>query len=493
MRVEVLRPGTGDQKLLRQQTDTFFNQAEGRAAFFDTVKTAHPSQLPALISLAGFSRHPEAVAFLKEQATQKIPIAPIVAADATIDLEGSLSNSLIAASALVEAYASNPGGLTDDLNNLLSTADAYVAQVAAVDLYTRVLLTEKHRQILDRRGIFNHFREHTNAEYAALITANPGTRNSENPEPDPAGRVGPSKRNPWGGQTAPIDGAPVSGAGRGRGLGAMADDPNEFTLCATADDPMPWERDLQDAAYDVIGLCNQDLINDVWKRFHMGKADWGRYGGADSNACWSAWPIGRTFNGLGVLNYAGTDAPDCNFKGTNVLNWASCWSAGSIVYLKPDCKVGSPWAAMTYNKVQWDGDNRTELYNGFWYHTEPQARAGMIFHEARHADGWCSHTDNCRGGPNACDRSYEGGCTGFLSSDGKGAYGYEVVYLSWFLHSAQPDMTNPTLAEHTKAFANDRLGKNFEINPCFELGVTGVPVRTCPDDEPPPPVPSGPF
>src|SRR4051812_41088436 len=67
MRLELLKPGTGDQKSLQQQAEAFFDKPEGRAVFFDTVSTATPDDMPTLIGLAGFSRHPEALDFVLQQ------------------------------------------------------------------------------------------------------------------------------------------------------------------------------------------------------------------------------------------------------------------------------------------------------------------------------------------------------------------------------------------------------------------------------------------
>jgi len=491
MRQELLQPGTGDQKSLRQQAEAFFATPEGRAVFFETVSRSKISEMPTLISLAGFSHDPKALAFVSQQAMQVVPVSgeePVNPSAPTIDVETLLRNAIIAGAIIVKSFATTPGASRNEVSALLATADAFAAQVAAVDLYSRGLLTAEDKQILEARGIYHNFRKHSDAERTRLMTPNPGTPSPDRPQKAPWSYIPPPTYTPWG-TAAPIEGAPIVSSGGGLGASAT----QVTTVCATPTDTAPWAADHQDNFYRDIGLCNQNLVNDAWKRFHMGEGDWEDFGYGDP--CNNLFGLARTLNGIGVLNWAGTTTPTCNFRDKNVLNWASCYSGSEINHLAPYCNVEEPrFIAMTSIGIQWDLDNKTALYRGFFYQQEVEWRAATLFHEARHADGWCTHNDSCRAGENACDAAYEGGCTGPLSSDGHGAYGYTVIYHSWFANSARPEMTNTTITPLAVADGNDRLGMNFEINPCFLLDANGVTFRTCPDEiEVPPPIPSGPF
>lgn len=124
------------------------------------------------------------------------------------------------------------------------------------------------------------------------------------------------------------------------------------------------------------------------------------------------------------LSFAETSTPRCDYSQELALDWAVCFAGNAISELTPLCD-GKGMAATTYYAIQ--VDFRTELHKPFFYDSDVPRRAATIFHEARHADGWCQHTDNCAAGANACDPNFDEGCVGLASSDKKGAYAWTVT------------------------------------------------------------------
>lgn len=471
MHAELGLQGTGNQEALRAHAQKFFASSSARSAFFKMTEVGPKAELPGLISLAGLSRDKEALAFLVRQAIQPIPLAvggssgPYAAHDLISETEEILRNGMIAAAAIVAIKALGGDPIVED-ETVLIEADAAIVRATAVELYSRGLLTERHRQLLDARRMFHGFRKHTDAERTALFTVSPGVRSELNIPRDPTGMVPP----------APV----ASGSLLNQGL---SNDPPTLLSCGDCSERVP-APDLHDWFYSTqVGMCNQVLIDDVWRRFHMNEADWQAFGYL--SPCDTRLPLARTVNALGLLNYAGTDTPDCNFENSNVLLWASCWSSNAITYLRPVCDPSpSSFVASTTWWPELDADSRTDLHKLFWYGTHVPWRASVVFHEARHADGWCVHTDSCRAGPGACDPEFKAGCVGFLASGGSGAYGYSVIYDAWFAGAAQPRVTNATLKALAVADANTRLAINFEKDPCFLLDSNGLSFHTCLESAP---------
>src|SRR5215211_8238082 len=93
----------------------------------------------------------------------------------------------------------------------------------------------------------------------------------------------------------------------------------------------------------------------------------------------------------------------------------------------------------------------------FFYNENVVERAATILHEARHAD-WCGHNGNdgsnkCPARSDSCDESFENGCKGVGSPSGRGATGYQALWLWWFTVDADSITGTPV----RKAFAR-RLG-----------------------------------
>jgi hypothetical protein len=231
-------------------------------------------------------------------------------------------------------------------------------------------------------------------------------------------------------------------------------------------------NNMFDSFYAPLWGCQQVFINDMWARFHFNHDDWDQGFGYE-DPCNEALPLKRTFNGLIALAYSGTTTPTCSTASSNVLLWGYCWSGSSIDEL--DGRCGETPRARTTHSL----DDYTELFMPFFFDETVVERAATIFHEARHASGWCHHTDNCHDGVDSCDPNWSNGCVGFGSGSGPGANAYTVVYLSWFASNARAGWVNSSIRANAVAAATHFLNSRFETDPCFRLNSAGVAFSTC--------------
>lgn len=229
-----------------------------------------------------------------------------------------------------------------------------------------------------------------------------------------------------------------------------------------------------DSFYDPLWGCQQVFINDMWSRFDFDHDDWDQGFGYD-DPCNDATPLQRTFNGLQVLAYAGTNTPTCSTSSSNVTLWAYCWAGNSIDELDGRCGT-SARATTQFGVIV---DNWTQLYIPFFFQETVTQRAGTIFHEARHAQGWCSHTNSCLDGSGSCDPNWDNGCVGTGSGSGKGSNAYTVLWANWFATTAQPAWINSTIRADAVAEGNRYLSRRFGTDPCFRLNSAGFTFATC--------------
>jgi len=240
----------------------------------------------------------------------------------------------------------------------------------------------------------------------------------------------------------------------------------------------PVNQDKFDADYSAKWTCDQANVNEMVADFEMDEGNWDDgFGWAD--ACNNDLPLKRTFNALQVLRFAVTATPNCSDTLENVGIWSYCYAKNAIDELDAECGDGSA-RAMTHHGI----DDYTELYLPFFYDESVVQRAGTIFHEARHAGGWCSHTDGCIDGNGSCDPSWSDGCVGFGSGSGRGANAYTVLFAHWFATTAREDWTNPTIRESAVAEGNRYLTNRFETDPCFRLDASGDFFAVCTGDYP---------
>jgi hypothetical protein len=229
-----------------------------------------------------------------------------------------------------------------------------------------------------------------------------------------------------------------------------------------------------DSFYAPKWGCQQVFVNDMWSRFDFDHDDWDQGFGYD-DPCNDNLPLKRTFNALMLLGYGVTNTPTCSTSSANVGMWAYCWSGNSIDELDGMCG-NSPRARTNYTPGI---DNYTNLYMAFFYDETVVQRAGTIFHEARHAQGFCSHTSGCVDGNDSCDPNFNNGCVGVGSGSGRGANAYTVLYMNWFATTARPDWINQSIKDDAIAEATRYLNNRFETDPCFRLDSNGFSFQTC--------------
>ncbi|MET0386364.1 MAG: hypothetical protein ABW321_10420 [Polyangiales bacterium] len=358
----------------------------------------------------------------------------------------------MAASKLIQAYRDGAAS-SDAVRTLLSTGDAGAVKVAAVELFTSGLLTEEHRSMLQQRELPDSFRELTEEEWLSVFSIDRGTRDPSNPGPRP----------PEPEVLAP----PFAGIPDARRPAPLDDQGDPPWTCRASDSELG--RDLFDHKFAALWSCSQEFINYAWSAFQMGETDEWRDFGYEV-PCNGNFPLARTFNALFTLYYASTDNPNCDIVPTDPMRWAGCYSSEEMDNLTITC--GGTALATTYSGLE--PDPRTELHKRyFWLSSVPQ-RASTIFHEARHADGWCSHVDGCRAGAGACDTEFgPDGCTGIFSSSGHGAYGYSVIYNMWYAFWARLDYINKSIRDIIVNDANARLESNFEKKTCIRADSEG--------------------
>jgi hypothetical protein len=235
----------------------------------------------------------------------------------------------------------------------------------------------------------------------------------------------------------------------------------------------PGTDDKDDGFYSSLWSCDKPVYMDMIKRFAMDKGDWdGERGWND--CCNDRLPLKRTFNALQLLAYSVTNAPTCNTSNQNVGHWAYCWSGNAIDELDGSCNNDS-----RANTRHLPGAQRTQLRQPFFYDRTVVERASTVFHEARHAQGWCGHTDRCADGEGSCDPNFNDGCVGFGSGDGPGANAYNVLFFHWFATTAQPHWITPPIRGNAVNEANYFLNRRFEQDPCFRADSNGHLFRTC--------------
>jgi hypothetical protein len=229
-----------------------------------------------------------------------------------------------------------------------------------------------------------------------------------------------------------------------------------------------------DSFYAPLWGCQQVFINDMWSRFSFHTGDWdGGMGYEDP--CNDALPLKRTFNALQLLGYGVTASPTCSTSDSNVGLWAYCWSGNAIDELDGRCSTDAR-ATTQFGAII---DNWTQLKVPFFYDSTVVQRAGTIFHEARHAQGWCSHTSSCLDGGSSCDPNWGSGCVGTGSGSGAGANAYTVLFMNWFATTGRAGWINATIRADAVAEGNRYLSRRFGTDPCFRMDSNGYTFQTC--------------
>jgi hypothetical protein len=234
--------------------------------------------------------------------------------------------------------------------------------------------------------------------------------------------------------------------------------------------------DLQDSFYSAAWGCQQVFINDMWSRFHMSTSYWsGGWWGYEA-PCDNGRPLKRTFNGLMVLGYSVTSSPTCSTSDPNMGKWAYCWAGNNIDELTTSCATDARATTQFGSPI----DNYTTLKIPFLRDETVVQRASTVFHEARHANGWCRHNSSPCGAGLECEPSFSGsGCVGFGSSSGFGAFGYQALWLNWFASTAQSGWINFSTRADAVAEGNRILANNFSTKTCSRLDSNGFMFQIC--------------
>lgn len=168
-----------------------------------------------------------------------------------------------------------------------------------------------------------------------------------------------------------------------------------------------------------------------------------------------------------------------DFKG-NILRWGGNYAMREIDELDARCGDGKNRAYTVRGTFV---DNYTELYMPFFFNENVVERAGTLIHEARHAD-WCGHNGNdgsnaCPAKSASCDEKYLDGCSGFASPSGRGAAGYQVLWLWWYADEADAQHSSSTMKDFARDEANRILNTMFDVDPCFNITSNGGKIITC--------------
>jgi len=225
--------------------------------------------------------------------------------------------------------------------------------------------------------------------------------------------------------------------------------------------------------------CNQGFIDFFWDAYDFDQGDWEGFG--FDEACDLRRPLARTFQAIEMVNFSDKIDPFFadDFTG-NILHWGGNYTMREIDELDARCSNGTFAAYTVWGPII---DNNTELYTRFFYSANVVKRASILVHEARHAD-WCGHNGNdgsnaCPAGSPSCDEKFNDGCSGIGSPSGKGADGFQVMWLWAFTLGADAQHGGPARKTMASDAANAILDSMFDVNPCFHIKDNGDKITTC--------------
>lgn len=365
------------------------------------------------------------------------------------------TNRLTSAIGVVQLYLAGQPDAAPSMTRLLKDAEPELARMMALELFSANRLTKDEQQLLLSRGVDARFRKATEAEFEALVSVDPEhTRHLDDGQVTRAETYGPAPSiNSVQATLLPVDPPPPPPPPPAQPSGACG-------RAATSE---------FDSFYAPLWGCSQSEINDMWGKYHFDNDDWDEGLGYD-DPCNENLPLKRTFNALQLLKYGITASPTCDTTSANVGQWAYCWAGDSIDELDGTCdddaRAWTTWAPFV--------DHRTELEVPFFYDETVVQRAATVFHEARHAQGWCVHSDSCVDGEGSCDPNWAHGCVGIGSVGGKGANAYTVLYMTWFLRAARSSWTSEPLRDFAVGEANRYLAQRFGSDPCFRVNPDGT-------------------
>jgi len=225
--------------------------------------------------------------------------------------------------------------------------------------------------------------------------------------------------------------------------------------------------------------CSQNWISFFWDAYDFDQGDWDNGFGFES-ACNLRRPLARTFQAIELVNFSSPVNPTTtdDFSG-NFLHWAGNYTMREYDELDARCGDGTLRAYTTWGTI----DDTAEFYIPFFYGENVVERAGTLVHESRHAD-WCGHNGNdgtnvCLAKSKSCDEKLNDGCTGAFSPSGKGADGFQTMWLWWYAFEADSTHSNATMKDFARDEANRILDTMFDVHPCFHITSNGDKIITC--------------
>jgi hypothetical protein len=191
-------------------------------------------------------------------------------------------------------------------------------------------------------------------------------------------------------------------------------------------------------------ICSQPFVDWAWDVFDFDRGDWDDGFGYES-VCDNRRPLSRTLSGIWCLTYSAEDYTNESYS-SNILQWGCRFARNEIDELDGRCGDGTALATTWWGPLI---DNSTELYLGF-FGAAVSLRAGILVHEARHAD-WKGH-----------DRGNNDSSWGY-----NGAWRWHVCWLAWFAFAGT--RTSAAMKTIARQSANNILNSRFVTPPGFNV------------------------
>lgn len=220
-------------------------------------------------------------------------------------------------------------------------------------------------------------------------------------------------------------------------------------------------------------------------RFDRAQDSWAGLGVTPSNRFNTAFAWARHVNALALLQGAPnneTVGGPINSGGypsrTAFVRWGYYYVQREVSKYRANCTIKHNARTVLNTVTVYDryfgvdvGSRRGESEG-----SSVTARAAILIHEARHAEG-CAHNGNDRGGRcsgSSCDESWHDGC--FVGVR-PGANRYAAEWAISLFQDAHPDVgavSNAFLRERLTDYINHRIDCRFDDYPGFRIGPSGA-------------------
>lgn len=219
--------------------------------------------------------------------------------------------------------------------------------------------------------------------------------------------------------------------------------------CCYKPDAIP----TSDSGY-VNGSCDSAFMKRRWKWYEFDKTTWDD-GFGYNTPCMSKKPMSRIFNAIYILDYSAPNYPtDIKDMQGSILRIGGNYAIQQLNDVKGRCGSGklAGQAGLNMSGASFI-DEWTKFFWPFFYGAPAVWRAGIIIHEARHADGKPHNGNgNCKRG-SGCDYSFAH----------NGSNTWEASWLCFFYADAQ--RTTPAVRRRARAAGNHVLRRTFTQKP----------------------------